>query len=182
MLTEREVLSTFNMLRNEHLDVRTVTLGINLFDCASHSFDVFSYKVRAKIAKYSEKLVATCNEVSDRYGIPVVNKRISVSPIGVVGASFSRDEMVKACQVLDEAAKRAGVDFLGGFGALVEKGITPGEHNLIDALPEALATTDRICSSINVASSRAGINMDAVAIMGQRILDVAKATRDHGSK
>ncbi len=178
MLTEREVLSTLNMLRNEHLDVRTVTLGISLFDCASHSFDVFAYRVRSKIARYAEKLVATCEEVGDRYGIPVVNKRISVSPIGVVGASFSRDEMVRACQVLDEAAKKAGVDFLGGFGALVEKGMTPGERNLIDALPEALATTDRICSSINVASSRAEINMDAVALMGQRILDTAEATRE----
>ena len=178
MLTDREVLSTINMLRNEHLDVRTVTLGISLFDCASHDFDVFAYRVRAKIAKYAAKLVATCNEVGDKFGIPVVNKRISVSPIGVVGASFSRDQMVRACQVLDESAKDAGVDFLGGFGALVEKGITPGERNLIDALPEALATTDRICSSINVASTRSGINMDAVALLGQRILDVAEATRD----
>ena len=178
MLTDREVLSTLNMLRNEHLDVRTVTLGISLFDCASHDFDVFAYRVRAKIAKYAAKLVATCNEVGDKFGIPVVNKRISVSPIGVVGASFSRDQMVRACQVLDESAKDAGVDFLGGFGALVEKGITPGERNLIDALPEALATTDRICSSINVGSTRAGINMDAVALLGQRILDVAEATRD----
>ena len=125
MLTDREVLSTLNMLRNEHLDVRTVTLGISLFDCASHDFDVFAYRVRAKIAKYAAKLVATCNEVGDKFGIPVVNKRISVSPIGVVGASFSRDQMVRACQVLDESAKDAGVDFLGGFGALVEKGITP---------------------------------------------------------
>ena len=178
MLTDREVLSTLNMLRNEHLDVRTVTLGISLFDCASHDFDVFAYKVRAKIDRYAKKLVDTCNEVGDKFGIPVVNKRISVSPIGVVGASFSRDEMVRACAVLDEAAKNAGVDFLGGFGALVEKGITPGERNLIDALPEALATTDRICSSINVASSRSGINMDAVGLMGQRVLDVAEATRD----
>lgn len=178
MLTDREVLSTLNMLRNEHLDVRTVTLGISLFDCASHDFDVFAYKVRAKIDRYAKKLVDTCNEVGDKFGIPVVNKRISVSPIGVVGASFSRDEMVRACAVLDDAAKNAGVDFLGGFGALVEKGITPGERNLIDALPEALATTDRICSSINVASSRSGINMDAVGLMGQRVLDVAEATRD----
>ena len=177
MLTDREVLSTLNMLRNEHLDVRTVTLGISLFDCASHDFDVFAYRVRSKIAKYAAKLVATCNDVGDRFGIPVVNKRISVSPIGVVGASFTREQMVKACQVLDEAAKNAGVDFLGGFGALVEKGSTPGERNLIDSLPEALSTTDRICSSINVASSRAGINMDAVAVMGQRILEVAEATR-----
>ena len=115
MLTEREVLSTLNMLRNEHLDVRTVTLGISLFDCVSHDFDVFSYKVRAKIAKYAAHLVETCNEVGARYGIPVVNKRISISPMAVVGAGFNRDQMVRACQMLDEAAKEAGVDFLGGF-------------------------------------------------------------------
>ena len=163
MLTDREVLSTINMLRSEHLDVRTVTMGINLFDCASSDFDTFAYKVRSKIFRYAEKLVETCDLVGDRYGIPVVNKRISVSPIGTVGASFSRDEMVAACRVLDESAKEVGVDFIGGFGALVEKGMTPGEKNLIDALPEALAVTDRICSSINVGSTKAGINMDAVA-------------------
>ena len=178
MLTDREVLSTLNMLRNEHLDVRTVTLGISLFDCASHDFDVFAYRVRAKIAKYAAKLVATCNEVGDKYGIPVVNKRISVSPIAVVGAPFGPDGMVRVCQALDEAAKEAGVDFLGGFSALVEKGFANGDRALIEALPEALATTDRICSSINVASTRSGINMDAVALLGQRILDVAEATRD----
>ena len=178
MLTDREVLSTINMLRSEHLDVRTVTMGINLFDCVSSDFDSFAYKVRAKISRYASKLVETCDLVGDRYGIPVVNKRISVSPIGTVGAAFSRDEMVAACRVLDEAAKEVGVDFIGGFGALVEKGMTPGEKNLIDALPEALATTDRICSSINVGSTKAGINMDAVRLMGERILDVAEATKD----
>ena len=104
MLTEREVLSTINMLRNEHLDVRTVTLGISLFDCVSHDFDVFSYKVRAKIAKYAAHLVEHCNEVGARYGIPVVNKRISISPMAVVGAGFNAEQMVRACQMLDEAA------------------------------------------------------------------------------
>jgi uncharacterized protein (UPF0210 family) len=178
MLTDREVLSTINMLRSEHLDVRTVTLGINLFDCASHDFDVFEIKVRSKIQKYARRLVETCNAVGDRYGIPVVNKRISVSPIGTVGASFSREQMVRACQILDESAKEVGVDFIGGFGALVEKGITPGERNLIDALPEALATTDRVCSSINVGSTKTGINMDAVSLMGERIKDCAAATAE----
>lgn len=178
MLTEREVLSTISMLHSEHLDVRTVTLGINLFDCASHDFDVFEVKVRSKIQKYARRLVETCDAVADRYGIPVVNKRIAVSPIGTVGAGFSRDEMVRACQVLDDAAKDVGVNFIGGFGALVEKGITPGERNLIDALPEALATTEHICASINVGSTKAGINMDAVALMGQRIKDIAQATAD----
>ena len=179
MLTDREVLSTLNMLRNEHLDVRTVTLGISLFDCASHDFDVFAYRVRAKIAKYAAKLVATCNEVGDKFGIPVVNKRISVSPIGVVGASFSRDQMVRACQVLDESAKDAASTSSAASARWLENGKSrPAERSLYDALPEALATTDRICSSINVASTRSGINMDAVALLGQRILDVAEATRD----
>ena len=158
--------------------MRTVTLGISLFDCASHDFDVFAYRVRAKIAKYAAKLVATCNEVGDKFGIPVVNKRISVSPIGVVGASFSRDQMVRACQVLDESAKDAGVDFLGGFGALVEKKASRLTATApIEALPKP-SQAERICSSINVASSRSGINMDAVALMGRQIRNVAAATAD----
>ena len=178
MLTEREVLSTINMLRSEHLDVRTVTLGINLFDCASHDFDVFEVKVRSKINRYAKRLVETCDAVGDRYGIPVVNKRIAVSPIGTVGAGFTREQMVRACCILDDCAKEVGVDFIGGFGALVEKGITPGERNLIESLPEALSCTDRICSSINVGSTKSGINMDAVSLMGRTIVDVAQATAD----
>ena len=177
MLSEREVINTLNMLRNEHLDVRTVTLGVSLFDCVSHDIDLFTGNVKAKLHRYASQLVNVCNEVGDKYGIPVVNKRISVSPIAVVGAP---DGMVRVCQALDEAAKEAGVDFLGGFSALVEKGFANGDRALIEALPEALATTDRICSSINVASSRSGINMDAVALMGEQILKVAQATADRG--
>ena len=167
MISENEILSTINMTRAEHLDVRTVTLGVSLFDCASTDYDTFAYRLRAKISKYAKRLVETCNMVGDRYGIPVVNKRISVSPIGTVCSSFTRDQLAAVCRELD-----------AGFGALVEKGITPGERNLIDSLPEALATTDRVCSSINVGSTKAGINMDAVALMGQRVLDVAQATSD----
>lgn len=177
MITEREVISTLNMVQQENLDVRTITLGINLFDCASHDFDVFAYRVSSKIIRYATELVSVCNSVEEHFGIPIVNKRISVSPIGVLGASFSAEQMIKTCQLLDETAGSVGVDFLGGFSALIEKGITPGEHSLIEALPEALATTSRVCSSINVASSLAGINMDAVTLMGQRILDTAYATR-----
>jgi len=176
MLSEREVINTLNMLRNEHLDVRTVTLGVSLFDCVSHDIDLFTGNVKAKLHRYASQLVNVCNEVGDKYGIPVVNKRISVSPIAVVGAPFGPD----VCQALDEAAKEAGVDFLGGFSALVEKGFANGDRALIEALPEALATTDRICSSINVASSRSGINMDAVALMGEQILKVAQTTADRG--
>ena len=180
MLSEREVTSTLNMLRNEHLDVRTVTLGVSLFDCVSHDLGLFTDNVRAKLRRYAAQLVSVCDEVGDKYGIPVVNKRISVSPIAVVGAPFGPDGMVRICRALDEAAKDAGVDFLGGFSALVEKGFAKGDRALIEALPEALATTDRICSSINVASSRSGINMDAVALMGEQILKVAQATADRG--
>ena len=180
MLSEREVTSILNMLRNEHLDVRTVTLGVSLFDCVSHDIDLFMANVRAKINRYAAHLVSVCNEVGDKYGIPVVNKRISVSPIAVVGAPFGPDGMVRICCALDAAAKEAGVDFLGGFSALVEKGFTCGDKALIEALPEALARTDRVCSSINVASSRSGINMDAVALMGQQILRTAQATADRG--
>ncbi len=178
MLSEREVISTLNMLRNEHLDVRTVTMGISLFDCASHDLDIFINKVKTKILRHAGSLVAVCNEVGDKYGIPVVNKRISISPVAVAAGPFDSDGMVKICRALDAAAKEAGVDFLGGFSALVEKGMTPGDRALIDSLPEALAVTDRICSSINVASSRCGINMDAVALMGGQIRALAKATED----
>ena len=181
MLTEREVISTLDMLRSEHLDVRTVTLGLNLFDCASDNFDTFAYRVRSKINRHAKNLVAICNEVGDRYGIPVVNKRITVSPIGTVCAGYSRDQMVKVCKLLDDCATAAGVDFLGGFGSLVEKGITPGERNLIDALPEALATTNHVCSSINVGRTRTGINMDAVRLMGEIIKETAEKTKDADS-
>ncbi|WP_308621176.1 PFL family protein [uncultured Desulfovibrio sp.] len=180
MLSEREVTSTLNMLRNEHLDVRTVTLGVSLFDCVSHDLELFVANVRAKIRRHAAQLVAVCDEVGDRYGIPVVNKRISVSPVAVVGAPFGPDGMLRVCQALDEAATDAGVDFLGGFSALVEKGFAKGDRALIEALPEALARTERVCASINVASSRSGINMDAVALMGEQILRVAQATADRG--
>lgn len=180
MLSEREVISTLNMLRTEHLDVRTVTLGVSLFDCVSHDIDLFIANVKDKILRHAAQLVRVCDEVGDKYGIPVVNKRISVSPIAVVAAPFGSAGMVRVCRALDDCAKEAGVDFLGGFSALVEKGFANGDRALIEALPEALTTTDRICSSINVASSRSGINMDAVALMGEQILKVAAASADRG--
>ena len=180
MLSEREVISTLNMLRTEHLDVRTVTLGVSLFDCVSHDIELFIANVKDKILRHAAQLVRVCDEVGDKYGIPVVNKRISVSPIAVVAAPFGPSGMVRVCRALDDCAKEAGVDFLGGFSALVEKGFANGDRALIEALPEALTTTDRICSSINVASSRSGINMDAVSLMGEQILKVAQASADLG--
>ena len=180
MLSDSEVTNTLNMLRNEHLDVRTVTLGVSLFDCVSHDLELFIANIQAKIARYAAQLVPICNEVGAKYGIPVVNKRISVSPIAVVAAPFGPEGMVRVCKALDEAAREARVDFLGGYSALVEKGFANGDRALIESLPDALSQTERICSSINVASSRAGINMDAVALMGRQILGAARASADQG--
>ena len=176
MLTDREVLSTLQMLRSEHLDVRTVTLGVSLLDCASHDPDRFRKNIHRKIGSLGRDLVRTCDEVGDKYGIPVVNKRIAVSPIAVAGAPFSSDHMVRIAGTLDEAAHEVGVDFIGGFSALVEKGFAPGDRALIEAIPEALAETERICASVNVASTAAGINMDGVLLMGRTIKEAARRT------
>ncbi|ROR03066.1 PFL family protein [Desulfosoma caldarium] len=178
MLSDREILSTLEMLRSEHLDVRTVTLGISLFDCADSDVNAFCEKIRQKILRLAHDLVSVCDEVGDKYGIPVVNKRVAVSPLAVVGAAFGREELVKAAQALDDAAQIVRVDFIGGFSALVEKGFTNGDVSLMDAIPDALAKTQRVCASVNVASTKAGINMDAVHMMGQIIKRTADATAD----
>jgi len=178
MLTEREILSTLEMLRNEHLDVRTVTLGISLLECASHDLERFKANIHARITGLAKNLVTVCNEVGDKYGIPVVNKRISISPIAAVGAPFSASQLVEVAKTLNEIAKEVRVDFIGGFSALVEKGIAKGDRALIEAIPQALTETDRICASVNVASSKAGINMDAVLLMGKTIKEAAALTAD----
>jgi uncharacterized protein (UPF0210 family) len=176
MLTEREILSTLEMVQNEHLDVRTVTMGINLLDCASHDLKRFKDNIMFKISDLAGNLVRACNRIGDKYGIPVVNKRISVSPIAVAAAPFSSSQMIDVARTLNQAATAVNVDFIGGFTALVEKGIAKGDRALIDAIPEALAETERVCASINVASTRAGINMDAVYLMGQKIKRAASLT------
>jgi len=176
MLSDREILSTLEMLRNEHLDVRTVTLGISLFDCASHDPARLRDQIHRKICTLSGDLVRVCNEVGDKYGIPVVNKRIAVSPIAVVAAPFSAVQMIKIAETLESAANAVNVDLIGGFSALVEKGFAKGDLALIDSIPEALSATERVCSSVNVASTRAGINMDAVRRMGVTIKSAAKKT------
>ncbi|MDY6909397.1 MAG: PFL family protein [Thermodesulfobacteriota bacterium] len=178
MLTDREVLSTLEMLKSEHLDVRTVTLGVSLFDCVSDDSGRFREKAAAKIHRLARDLVPVCNEVGDRYGIPVVNKRIAVSPVSNVASSFAAKELVEAARTLDAAARDVHVDFIGGFSALVEKGFTHGDLTLIEAIPEALAATERVCASVNVASTRAGINMDAVYLMGQTIRQAAELTAE----
>jgi len=178
MLTEREVLATLEMLRSENLDVRTVTLGVSLFDCASDDVGRFIERVRAKITRLAGTLVDVCDEVGLGYGIPIVNKRISVSPIAVAAGGFCAEQMCTIAAGLDDIARELRCDFLGGFSALVEKGFTNGDRALIEAIPEALARTERICSSINVASTAAGINMDAVALMGRTIRLAAARTAD----
>jgi uncharacterized protein (UPF0210 family) len=178
MLTEREIIATLEMLRNENLDVRTVTLGVSLFDCASHDVELFISNVRKKILRLAGNLVDTCDEVGLRYGIPVVNKRISVSPVAVAACNFSAEEMCKIATALDTIARQLRIDFIGGFSALVEKGFTKGDLALIEAIPNALAQTERVCSSVNVASTHAGINMDAVALMGRTIRRAAEITAD----
>ena len=139
MLTQREILSTLEMLKNEHLDVRTVTLGVNLLDCASHDFDKLKDNIHTRISHFAHNLVSVCNQVGQKYGIPVVNKRIAISPIAVVGASMSSSQLVDVARVLDTVAAEVNVDFIGGFTALVEKGIARGDYALIEAIPEALA-------------------------------------------
>lgn len=178
MLTDSEIISVVEMLQNEHLDVRTVTLGINLFDCASDDLNRFTEKIRARILTLAETLVPTCDAVGEKYGIPVVNKRISVSPIAVLGAPFNAGQLVEVARTLNDVARAVNVDFVGGFSALVEKGMAAGDRALIDAIPEALAQTERVCASINVASSKAGINMDAVLLMGHTIKKAAERTAD----
>ena len=178
MFSHGEILSVLEMLKSEHLDLRTVTLGINLLDCASDDLKRFQDKIYDRITTTAENLVAVCDSVGEKYGIPVVNKRISVSPMAVAAAPFGPDEMVSIARTLDRAARAINVDFLGGFSALVEKGMARGDRALIDALPRALSTTERVCASINVATTRAGINMDAVLLMGQKIKEASELTAD----
>ncbi|MFP4212715.1 MAG: PFL family protein [Desulfohalobiaceae bacterium] len=178
MLSEREVISTLEMVKNENLDVRTVTLGISLLDCASHDPKIFADNIRRKIVYTGREFVSICDRIGDKYGIKVVNKRIAVSPMAVAAGSFRAQQLVELAGVLDQAASEVGVDFVGGFTALVEKGTTPGDQALIQAIPEALSSTERVCASVNVASTKAGINMDAVYAMGKCLKQTAQLTGD----
>jgi uncharacterized protein (UPF0210 family) len=178
MFEDHEIISTIEMVKNENLDVRAVTLGVNLFDCISHDLDVFKKNIRKKILGHASKLVETCDQVGEKYGIKVVNKRISISPISLVGASFNADQMVEIAHELNDIAKTVNIDFIGGFSALVEKGIAKGDAALIEALPRALTETQRVCASVNVATTKAGINMDAVYEMSKAIKKAAEMTAD----
>ena len=181
MLNINDILETVNMIKQENLDIRTITMGISLFDCISDDQKKLEQKVYDKITKSAENLVKTAVDLENTYGIPIINKRVSVTPMALVGASCDRGGFVRLAGVMEKAARELGINFIGGFGALVQKGMTKGAVNLIDAIPEALATTDRVCSSINVASTKAGINMDAVKKMGEVMKEAAYLTRDRDS-
>jgi uncharacterized protein (UPF0210 family) len=178
MLTDREIISTLEMLKNENLDVRTVTLGVNLLDCAGADLNQVRRRIAERVMGLAGRLVPVCERVGQKYGIPVVNKRIAVSPIAVVGAALSPEDLVEVARTLDAAAREVHVDFIGGFSALVEKGLARGDRSLIAAMPQALAVTERVCASVNVASTRAGINIDAVLLLGQTIKRAAELTAD----
>ena len=178
MLTQREIISTLEMLRNEHLDVRTVTLGVNLLDCAGGGLPQVQRRVAERLLGLAGNLVPVCDRIGQKYGIPVVNKRIAVSPLAVVGAGLAPQELVELARTLDTIAREVHVDFIGGFTALVEKGLARGDRALIEAIPEALTATERVCASVNVASTRAGINMDAVLSMGRTVKRAAELTAE----
>ena len=178
MINIYEVNETNKMIEKQNLDVRTITMGISLLDCVTDDCDKLCENIYNKITKKAENLVSVGKDIEGEFGIPIVNKRISVTPIALVGASACRseDDFVKVAKTLDEAAKKVGVNLLGGFSALVSKGMTPSDEMLIRSIPKALAATDRVCSSVNLGSTKTGINMDAVRLMGQIELETMNAT------
>ena len=183
MINMFEVNETNKMIEQENLDVRTITMGISLLDCIDSDLEKVNENIYNKITKYAENLVETGDKIAMEYGIPIVNKRISVTPIALIGGAACRstEDFVSIAKTLDRAAKTVGVNFIGGYSALVSKGMTPAEELLIRSIPQALAVTERVCSSVNVGSTRTGINMDAVRLMGEIVLETAKARRDQDS-
>ena len=178
MLNARDILETITMIQDEHLDVRTITMGISLLDCCHSDIDVMCGKVYDKITRYAKDLVKTGEQIEKEFGIPIINKRISVTPAAMILASCEDKDAVKLAKTLEKAAVACGVNFLGGFSALVQKGFGPGDRELIEAIPEALSVTDHICSSVNIGSTKTGINMDAVGLMGKIVRRSAELTAD----
>lgn len=176
MIRNEDILETISMIQEQNLDVRTITMGISLMDCACDDIDKLCERIYNKITTSAKDLVSVGEEIERQYGIPIVNKRISVTPISIVAASTKADSYVKIAQTLDKAAKKVGVDFIGGFSALVHKGFTESDRVLIKSIPEALQKTDIVCASVNVGTTKNGINMDAVKIMGQTIKQTAAIT------
>ncbi|ROR29355.1 hypothetical protein EDD66_103291 [Mobilisporobacter senegalensis] len=183
MINIHEVIETNKMIEHENLDVRTITLGISLLDCADNNLDKLNQKIYEKITTVAKDLVKTGQDIEREYGIPIVNKRISITPISLVGSSAckSPEDYVTIAKTLDQAAKEVGVNFIGGYSALVSKGMTTSDKNLILSIPQALAGTERVCSSVNVGSTKTGIDMDAVKLMGEIIHKTAELTKEKDS-
>ena len=178
MFNTKDILETIHMISDEHLDIRTVTMGISLLDCADSDIDRACEKVYKKITTKAKNLVSVCNDIEREYGIPIINKRISVTPIALVAAACKNQNPVKFALTLQRCADEVGVNFIGGYSALVQKGFAVGDRELIESIPEALSVTSNICSSVNIGSSKAGINLDAVALMGKIIRQSAEMTAD----
>ncbi len=183
MVELNEAFETVNMVAQENLDVRTITMGISLLDCIDPDLDTVCRKVYEKITESAKDLVRVGDEIGSEYGVPVINKRISVTPIAMIGAAACKtsQDYVRIAQALDDAAKKVGVNFIGGYSALVQKGMTTGDRLLIESIPEALAKTERVCSSISLGSTKTGINMDAVRLMGDIVKATAEATKEMDS-
>jgi uncharacterized protein len=180
MIVPSEIIETIKMIQEENLDIRTITVGISLLDCIDSNGERAREKIYNKITTVAKHLVKTAGEIEKEYGIPITNKRISVTPLSLIAGASEEEGHCEFARTLDRAADNLGVDFIGGFSALVHKGNTRGDNRLIDSIPEALATTKRVCGSVNIASTRAGINMDAVAKMGRIIKSAAEATAEDG--
>ena len=181
MLNIHDILETINMIREENLDIRTITMGISLIDCAGDDINAVCDRVYDKITTKAARLVSVGDDIEKQYGIPIVNRRVAVTPISILGGRFSSEDYIKLAKTLDRAADTLGINFIGGYGALVQKGCTVGDERLIESIPYALAETERVCSSINVASTKAGINMDAIQKMGDIIVKTAALTADRDS-
>lgn len=177
-ITAQNILETVKMIEEEKLDIRTITMGISLLDCIDPDGDKAREKIYNKIMRCAKDLVKVANEIEMEYGIPIVNKRVSVTPISIIGGATDEDNYVKFAEVLDKAADELGIDFIGGFSALVQKGCTKGDKILIKSIPEALAKTNKVCSSVNVGSTKSGINMNAVRDLGLIIKETAELTKD----
>ncbi len=178
MLNTKDILETITMIQDENLDIRTITMGISLLDCCHSDIDVCCEKIYNKITTYAKDLVKTGEQIEKELGIPIINKRISVTPVAMVLAACENKDAVKIALTLEKAAVKCGVNFLGGFSALVQKGFAPGDRELIAAIPEALAVTEHVCSSVNIGSTKTGINMDAVKLMGETVVKAAEITKD----
>ena len=179
MLNIRDILETIRMIQDEHLDVRTITMGISLLDCCAEDIDRSCEKLYDKITRKAEKLVVTGENIEREYGIPIINKRISVTPIAMLAAASGGDP-IKYARALDRAAKAVGVNFIGGYSALVHKGFSAGDRELIRSIPQALSETEVVCSSVNIGSTKTGINMDAVKMMGETVREAAELSADNG--